>query len=129
MSEKKPRVLDVGNCSYDHGSIRRLLEERFQAEVVQQHHRADAIQALKRGRFDLVLVNRVFDRDGDDGMELIRTIKSDPALAETPVMLISNYEQYQKQAMEAGALPGFGKSALSSPETAERLDAVLHTSS
>jgi CheY-like chemotaxis protein len=125
MSDKRKRVLDVGNCSMDHGSIRRLVEGQLGAEVVQNHTQAEALETLRRGRFDLVLVNRKFDHDYSDGLELIRAIKSQPELAGTPVMLISNYEEYQQAAVEAGALRGFGKSELASPETAERLRDVL----
>ena len=76
-------------------------------------------------RFDLVLVNRVFDRDSSDGLALIGAIKTDPELTGVPVMLITNYEQHQRRAVEAGALPGFGKAELSAPETIERLAAIL----
>jgi hypothetical protein len=40
-------------------------------------------------------------------------------------MLVSNYADAQQQAETAGALPGFGKSSLRTPETRERLRAVL----
>jgi CheY-like chemotaxis protein len=125
MSDERKRVLDVGNCSMDHGAIRRLVEGQLGAEVVQNHTQTEALETLRRGRFDLVLVNRKFDRDYSDGLELIRAIKSRPELAEMPVMLISNYEEYQQAAVEAGALRGFGKSELGSLETAERLREVL----
>jgi CheY-like chemotaxis protein len=124
-SKKLQRVLDVGNCGVDHAAIRRLLEGRFSAEVAQSHSQSEALAALRRESFDLVLVNRVFDRDGSDGLALIRTIKGDPALATIPVMLITNYPEHQRRAVEAGALPGFGKAELAAPETAERLAAVL----
>jgi hypothetical protein len=40
-------------------------------------------------------------------------------------MLITNYEEHQQAAMQAGALRGFGKAELSSPETAKRLAEAL----
>ena len=42
-----------------------------------------------------------------------------------PFMLISNYEDAQAQAVELGAVPGFGKSSINSSETVERLQIVL----
>jgi len=118
-------VLDVGNCSFDHGAIRRLIEGRFDAVVLRAHGPEDALAALANKSVDLVLVNRILDRDGSDGIELIRQIKSNPALAELPVMLVSNYEEYQEKAIQAGAERGFGKAELEAPETLERLGAVL----
>jgi CheY-like chemotaxis protein len=125
MAPNPKRVLDVGNCGVDHAAIRRLLGGHFAAEVVQNHSQLEALASLRREQFDLVLVNRVFDRDGSDGLELIRAIKADSDLADVPVMLITNYEQHQRRAVEAGALPGFGKAELGDPETKERLAAIL----
>ena len=42
-----------------------------------------------------------------------------------PVMLVSNYPQYQQQAVDAGAVPGFGKAELRSPTTLARLAEFL----
>jgi CheY-like chemotaxis protein len=119
------RVLDVGNCGLDHGSIRGMLQRQFGAEVIQADTTAAALSALRDQPFDLVLVNRKFDADHDDGLALIRSIKQDQELGSTPVMLISNYEQYQQQAMSLGAEPGFGKSQLAAPETRENLGRLL----
>ena len=119
------RVLDVGNCVPDHAAIRSLLEGAFGAEVVQAHGQDDALAALRKGAFDLVLVNRKLDQDYSDGMEIIQTIKTDPALAKTPVMLITNYEDHQAAAVAAGAEPGFGKLSLRAPQTIERLGKFL----
>jgi two-component system chemotaxis response regulator CheY len=70
-------------------------------------------------------VNRKLDQDYSDGLEIIQAIKADPQLAETPVMLITNFPQYQEQAVAAGALPGFGKKELYSETTQKRLADVL----
>jgi CheY-like chemotaxis protein len=123
------RVLDVGNCSFDHSAIKRLIEANFDASVVQTHGEADTLEALRSGDFGLVLINRQLNRDASDGIELIRRIKASENLAPIPVMLISNLDQFQQQAVEAGAEPGFGKDGLNSPETHGLLARVLnHTS-
>jgi CheY-like chemotaxis protein len=118
-------VLDVGNCDLDHGAIRRTVERHFAARVLRAHGWEDCQQALRRGAVDLVLVNRRLDRDQSDGLEIIRRIKSDPGLATVPVMLISNFPQYQAAAEQAGALPGFGKDHLGQPAAPECLRSVL----
>ncbi len=119
------RVLDVGQCSPDHWSIRHLVEGELGAEVVAAHYADEAIELLRRDMFDLVLVNRKFDADGSDGLELIHQIKADAELAKVPVMLVSNYPEYQAAAVAAGALPGFGKAELRAAATRERLAAAL----
>lgn len=119
------RVLDVGQCSLDHGSIRRLVEGQFGAEVVQAHQIRDALAALRKEAFDLVLVNRKLDSDGDDGLKLIQAMKADANLSSTPVMLVTNFEQHQQTAIAAGAEPGFGKAQLADPSTREKLSRFL----
>jgi len=119
------RVLDIGNCSMDHGAISGMLQKQFGAEVVQCHGPDDSLAALRAGKFDLVLVNRKLDQDYSDGLEIIQALKADPQLSAVPVMLITNFPQYQEQAVAAGALPGFGKKELYSETTQERLCQVL----
>jgi CheY-like chemotaxis protein len=108
----KPRILSVGQCSFDHSSITRHLGKTYGAEVAGANTVAEALVTLRAGDFDLVLVNRVFDGDGTPGIDLIRAIKADPKLSILPVMLVSNYEDAQVEAQSLGALPGFGKSDL-----------------
>lgn len=119
------RVLDIGQCSFDHGSIRHLLEGEFGAEVVQAHRSRDALAALRAGRFDLVLVNRKLDADGDDGLKIVQAIKADERLSSTPVMLVTNFPERQQAAIAAGAEPGFGKAQLDEPATHEKLAKFL----
>jgi two-component system chemotaxis response regulator CheY len=119
------RILSVGQCGFDHGSLSRFFDRRFGAQVVRADTRDEALDELRSGPFNLVLVNRVSDLDGSPGLELIRAMKSDPALADSPVMLVSNYPDAQDQAVALGALRGFGKSQLNDPETIRALESSL----
>lgn len=119
------RVLDVGQCGPDHAAIRAFLTRHFDCEIVQAHGPDDALANLRGGRFDLVLVNRKLDRDYSDGIEIIRAMKADPAIAGMPVMLVTNYPEHQAAAVEAGALQGFGKLEYDLPETRAKVAAVL----
>jgi two-component system chemotaxis response regulator CheY len=74
---------------------------------------------------DLVLVNRIGDDDGASGLELIRTIKADPALSTLHVMLVSNFADAQTEAIGLGALPGFGKSELGKRALTTKLQAAI----
>src|SRR5262249_46978859 len=108
----------------DHGSLSRMLRT-VGAEVVGADTFDEALDQLRQGGFDLVLVNRVLDYRGESGLDFISRVKEDESLRQGPVMLVGNYEEAQQQAVERGALPGFGKSALGHPRTLGRLRAVL----
>lgn len=120
------RVLDVGQCVPDHTTIRSYLTRNFNCEVVQTHGMDDTLEQLKNGGFDLVLINRKLDADYSDGIEILRKIKADPAIADVPVMLVTNYPEHQELAVTAGAIPGFGKLEYNKPETLAKLSAVLN---
>ena len=117
------KVLSVGQCAMDHGSISRALQGGFGADVTPAATADEALAALRGGGFALVLVNRVFDANGDSGLDFIRRMKSETP--NVPVMLVSNFADAQAQAVESGALPGFGKAALNAPETLARLKEQL----
>ncbi|HUS38821.1 MAG: response regulator [Pirellulales bacterium] len=121
------QVLDVGNCAPDYAAIRDIVEKNFDARIVQAHLPADALQAVRTQRPDLVLVNRKLDADYSDGLAIIRQIKSDPDLAAIPCMLVTNHEEHQQAAIEAGAERGFGKLQFDDPSTLERLAKFLGT--
>jgi DNA-binding response OmpR family regulator len=118
-------ILDVGNCQPDHSSLARFLTGHFDCQVVQAHGLDDALAELKSRRYDLVLVNRKLDRDYSDGIDIIREIKADAAIAGVPCMLITNFPDHQDAAVEIGAVRGFGKLEFSQPETLEKLKTVL----
>jgi two-component system chemotaxis response regulator CheY len=119
------RVLSVGQCGADHYGISSTFRQAFGAEVEQAATQTEALQLLRREPFALVLVNRVFDADGDSGVDLIRRVKADEALRATPVLLVSNYADAQREAVEAGAEYGFGKAALGRPEMLDRVRPFL----
>jgi len=115
------KILSVGNCSYDQGALERLISAHFDAELTAAPVADDALNELRSGRFDLVLVSRKFFDDAGDGIELIKRIASDPECAGTRLMLLSNLADAQQQAIQAGAEPGFGKAEYDRPETVEKL--------
>lgn len=119
------KVLNVGHCDYDHGNIRSLLTDHFDAEIQLARSRREAIESAQLGDWDLILVNRIFEEDGDSGLELIKVLKADPVTRSVPVMLVSNFADAQRAAIESGALPGFGKATLKTSATLEELRKVL----
>ncbi len=125
MSSTADCVLDVGQCTPDHFTISNLLSDHFDVKVDRAANVGEALAMMQRQKYRLVLVNRLIDEDGSDGMELIRNATADERLRETPLMLVSNYDDAQIQAVEAGGLRGFGKSQIGNRETIERLAELL----
>ena len=118
-------VVDCGNCGPDFHSIRQFVTSHFDAVVVQTHGADDTMRLLRQRDVDLVTVNRKLDRDYSDGMDVVKMIKADEQYGKIPVMLVTNYEEHQQQAMDAGCVRGFGKLALRDAETAELLEPYL----
>ena len=117
------RVLDIGNCGLDHGNITNMIQANFSAEVDQANAAADALSMLEQYEYDLVLVNRLLDLDGSSGVALIAQVQQ--RYPELQLMLITNVEEHQKSAVAAGAVPGFGKSDIDSPQTIQLLAQYL----
>jgi hypothetical protein len=74
---------------------------------------------------DLILVNRILDGRYEDeqGLGLIRRAVE----RGVPAMIISNYADAQAAAVQAGAVPGFGKSEARSDKAAGAIRAALGT--
>jgi DNA-binding response OmpR family regulator len=119
------RVIDVGNCGPDHAAIRRLIESNFEAHVVAADDLSATLAELDKSPADLVLVNRKLDLDYSDGMVIVKHLKSDARWSNIPLMLITNYPEYQAEAVAAGAVLGFGKQELRTSETLEKLGSIL----
>jgi CheY-like chemotaxis protein len=120
-------VVDCGNCGPDYNAIRQMVQSNFEAVVLQTHSLEDTLEVLAQRPVDLVTVNRKLDRDYTDGMDVIRGIKADPRFSSVPIMLVTNYEEYQQAAAKEGAVPGFGKLTVRDPATVGLLQPYLGT--
>lgn len=118
-------VVDCGNCGPDFHSIRQFVTSNFDAVVVQSHNAEETLKLLRDRDVALVTVNRKLDRDYSDGMDVVRRIKAEQGIGQVPVMLVTNYEEHQQAAIEAGCVRGFGKLALRDPGTVELLQPYL----
>jgi hypothetical protein len=122
-------VVDLGQCDPDHGSIKRLVES-LGFSVIRAHTAVEVKRLVRERQVALVLVNRIFDADGGNGIdcikELVEMTKAPGFLnPKMVVMLVSNYPEYQEQAVQQGAAPGFGKAQLRDAATAEMLKTAL----
>jgi len=114
----------VGHCGFDASSLRRAVEGYAPEASVTMVNSSEALSDYLRPDA-LLLVNRVLDGrfDTGSGVELIGALAGGPG--SPAMMLVSNYDDAQRAAREAGALPGFGKAQLHDPDTADRLRAVV----
>ena len=119
------RVLNVGHCSADGAAIKSFLKQHFDVDIVSAATADEAMSSLHNSPFDLVLINRVFDADGESGLDLLQDIKNHAGLSKVPVILISNLPEAQKKALDRGAAPGFGKQDLGTPKAMDRLAEIL----
>ncbi|MEQ9409613.1 MAG: hypothetical protein RIK87_17895 [Fuerstiella sp.] len=120
-------ILSIGQCRPDQAAINHFLKSNFDVDVVHTDLAHESFATLRATRVSLVLINRKLDADYSDGMEILSAIKSDAQLSDVPVMLVSNFPEWQQKAVQAGAIYGFGKAELNSAETVERLRSVLQT--
>jgi len=117
MPSAKAQVLDVGNCSPDHGMIRQMLTKHFDVDIDCVMFVDEALAKMREKNYSLVLFNRLIFADGSPGIELLQKAKADGRLADTPMMMVSNYARAHQDAVAAGAEPGFGKAELFDPRT------------
>ena len=119
------KVLDVGQCNADNSRISSLLQQHFDVEVDRSHSHDEAIKLALDTPYDLILINRILDADSTAGMDILASLKTKPSTAETPVMIVSNYQETQDEAVARGAVAGFGKSELDADETIAKLATYL----
>ena len=118
-------VLSVGQCVPDEAALERFLRANFDVHIVTADTTPEAMNLLRSICYDLVLVNRKLDADYTDGTDLLRLIKADDALQAIPVMIVSNYPEYQDAAVQMGAVYGFGKAELGRSDVIARLEPFL----
>lgn len=114
-----PAVLSVGQCGYDDSRIGQIIRSETGASLERASSSEEAKQRIAAKKYDLVLVNRVFDAGTGTGLEFIADLKKNGI--DVPVMLVSDYADAQKSAVAAGALPGFGKASMFTPDVAALL--------
>lgn len=119
------RFVAVGHCGPDMGMLRTALR-RAVAGATLLEATDEASLASHRDGDAVWLINRMLDGDftAADGIDLIaREAKLGHGAV---LLLVSNLFDAQAAARAAGGTPGFGKSGLFRPETAEVLRKVAH---
>lgn len=116
------KVLLVGHCGFDSGSLTHLV--RSSMNLSAKRVNSDDALAKEAGADTLLLINRVLDGQfkAGDGVELIQQLASQKNAPK--MMVITNYPDVLEKSVAAGALPGFGKNDISSPDVSQRLKAL-----
>jgi hypothetical protein len=111
------RVVLVGHCNFDGPRLQQEIAAMPEGlDVLRVNASADLRSACEEGE-NLLLVNREpvgFDKEGIDIVRDVR--KRYPGQC---VMLVSDLPDAQEQAVEAGAMPGFGKRDMGTPKLAD----------
>ena len=117
-------ILLVGHCGVDGPRLQRDISQGVAgSEVVRVNSWDELDKRLEVGRADLLLVNREPVGFEEEGMAIVREV-----LAEHPearVMLVSDLEEAQAEAVEAGAMRGFGKRLMGTSALVEEVERGL----
>lgn len=119
------KVVLVGHCGPDSSFLKLAVNRALPGSTVVSADDAASLDKQIEQGAELLLLNRVLDYgfDVDEGTQLIRALR--PKHPKLKFMLVSNYDDAQKAAMQAGALPGFGKRDIGSPKVTEMLKGAL----
>ncbi len=125
--ETQKRIALVGHCGPDSSYLRMAVSNAVKGAKITMVDDDEHLNRVVQEGVDLLLLNRVleFGFTVDMGVDLIRRFRQNhPALK---MMLVSNYADAQKDAVDAGALPGFGKREIGTPKVTEMLKGALDT--
>jgi DNA-binding NtrC family response regulator len=116
------KVILAGNCNFDGPQIKSVIEREYGVEVRDVKTMAEAMKIIDDENIDLVLVNRGGDQDSRNGLELVDYIMNKN---KGPIILITNFQEKMDEAMEHGALEGFGKQDILNEAGLESVKKVL----
>ncbi|HMV52118.1 MAG TPA: chemotaxis response regulator CheY [Rhodocyclaceae bacterium] len=101
MSDPKMKFLVVDDFSTMRRIVRNLLKELGFANVDEAEDGAVALQKLQGGGFDFVVTD--WNMPNMDGLQLLQAIRSNPALAHLPVLMITAEAKKENIIAAAGA--------------------------
>jgi hypothetical protein len=97
--------------------------------VIQTMRQSGRYYNLWENSVVLVLVNRILDRDKTSGLDLIKELVAEREKREDAnpahIMLVSNYPEFQREAVQMGAVEGFGKDMLGAESTRNLLATLI----
>lgn len=121
------KVVLVGHCGADSAYLRIAVSGAAKEVSVLTAQDESSLNRYLSDGVDLVLLNRQLDYGfgTEEGVDLIRDLRAkNPNLK---LMLVTNYDDVQQEAIRAGAIPGFGKRELGSARVKQLLRDALAT--
>ncbi len=114
----------------DDEMIRELFVSEFQSAGLQINGAADGthgMQELRTGKYDVLLLDIMLP--DTNGLELLKTIKSDPVLQKTKVIMMTNLgnDQVLSEAMQAGAAGYLVKANFNPDEMIQQVKKIIST--
>src|SRR5688572_19037112 len=106
----------IGHCGPDSSYLRMAISKAIPGAKIVAADDDESLKAALDNGLDLALFNRVLDYGFHDseGVSVIRKLaRSYPA---TRMMMVSNFPETQAAAVQAGAVPGFGKREVGTPK-------------
>ena len=124
MVDPKLRILVVDDFSTMRRIVRNLLKELGFTNVDEAEDGAIALQKLQSGGFEFVVTD--WNMPNMDGLQLLKTIRSTPALSHLPVMMITAEAKKENiiAAAQAGA-SGYIVKPFTAATLAEKLQKVF----
>ena len=111
------RILLVGHCGVDGPRLQSEISSFMQgADVLRVNSDGDLRRECEAGA-DLLLVNREPVGFSKLGVDIVRELHE--KFPDQKVMLVSDYQDAQQEAEQAGAIPGVGKADIGSPKFEE----------
>jgi two-component system chemotaxis response regulator CheY len=102
LPDKNIRILSVDDFSTMRRIVKNILKQLGYTNVDEAENGAAALDALKETKYDLVISD--WNMPVKTGIELLRDVRSDPSLSETPFLMVTAEAEKDNvvQAMEAG---------------------------
>jgi DNA-binding NarL/FixJ family response regulator len=116
-------VVLVGHCGIDGPRLQREISASIPGVEVTRVNSVADLQRSCQQNADLMLVNREPVGFDEDGLDIVRQVLE--SCPQTKVMLVSDYDDAQEAAVRAGAMRGFGKSLMGTPEIGEAVRQAL----
>ncbi len=124
QKDKKTKVLIIEDDSY----ILEMYKMKFEASNFEVDSASDGImglEILKKRRPDIILLDIIMPKM--DGFSVLKTIKSDPALAKIPVVLLTNSGQRKniEKGLKLGAAHYMVKAYFTPTEVVKKIKEIL----
>ncbi len=102
MPDAKIRILVVDDFSTMRRIVKNVLKQLGFENIEEAEDGAQAFSKLQTGRFDFVVSD--WNMPNSDGFELLRKVRSDPALKDLPFLMVTAEAEKDKviQAIQAG---------------------------